>query len=409
MRLPVSLFLALRYLRPRRTFISTVTVISILGVTLGVAVLVVVLSVMSGFDDMWREKILGFNAHVMVVGSEGVIYDWDELIEKLQGVAGVKAAAPFVQGLVFLQHQGQIYTPMLRGIDPEREGSVSHLPACLVAGQFDVGGGSLVLGADLAQELGVTVGSRVLVYSPASFVSGEEIRLPEEMTVKGIFEVGMWDFDMGYALTSLEAARDLYGMEGGVHGLQVMTEDPFRADEVAQRVSRVLGPRYRVMTWMQLNRQLFAALRVEKNMMFFLLIFITVVAAFGITNTLITLAVQKTKEIGLMKALGFPSGTIMQIFLWQGWISGVLGTGLGVLLGLVGLHYRNDILRFLSHRFHLDLFPKELYRLSEIPSHTSGHDLLVISAAVLTICTLAGVVPAFRAARQDPARALRYE
>ncbi|RKX30353.1 MAG: ABC transporter permease [Verrucomicrobia bacterium] len=409
MKLPVSLFLALRYLRPRRTFISAVTVISVLGVTLGVAVLVVVLSVMSGFDDMWREKILGFNAHVMVTGSRGVIYDIDRLIAEVERVEGVKAAAPFVQGLVFLQHNDSVYTPMLRGVDPCRESRVSQIPRSIIAGHFDVTGTALVVGADLARELRLRVGSRVLVYSPAGFISEEEIRLPEEMIVRGIFEVGMWDFDMGYVLSSLEAARDLYGLEEGVHGLQVMTADPFQAAEVAQNIAQTIGPGYRVMTWMQLNRQLFAALRVEKNMMFFLLIFITVVAAFGITNTLITLAVQKTREIGLMKALGFPSGTIMRIFLWQGWISGVIGTGLGLALGLMALDYRNEILRFLSARLGLDLFPKELYRLSEIPARTSLEDLVTVIVAVLVICTLAGVIPAYRAARQDPARALRYE
>jgi len=408
-KLPVSLFLALHYLRPRRTFISTVTVISTLGVTLGVAVLVVVLSVMSGFDEMWRDKILAFNAHVLVTGYGEAIYDWEEVQRRVEQVPGVKAAAPFVQGLVFLQYRGRMYSPMLRGIDPEGERRVSRIPASIVEGEFDVSNGGLVLGADLARELGVSVGSRVMVYSPAGFLSGDEIRLPEEMPVRGIFEVGMWDFDMGYALTSLEAARDLYDMEEGVHGLQVMTEDPFRADRTARRIQQALGRRYRVVTWMQLNRQLFAALRVEKNMMFFLLIFITVVAAFGITNTLITLAVQKTKEIGLLKALGFPSGTIMRIFLWQGWISGFIGTGLGLGLGLLALQYRNEILHFLARRFHLDLFPKELYRLSEIPARTSVHDLALIAAVVLVLCTLAGVIPALRAARQDPARALRYE
>ncbi|HIE11558.1 MAG TPA: ABC transporter permease [Kiritimatiellae bacterium] len=409
MRLPVSLFLALRYLRPRRTFISAVTVISVLGVTLGVAVLVVVLSVMSGFDGMWREKILGFNAHVTVTGSRGIIYDIDRLITEVERVGGVKAAVPFVQGLVFLQRDDNVYTPMLRGIDPGGEGRVSRIPRSIVAGRFDVTGNGLVVGVDLARELGLRVGSRVLVYSPAGFISEEEIRLPEEMVVRGIFEVGMWDFDMGYVLASLEAARDLYGLEEGVHGLQVMTVDPFRAAAIAHEIAESIGPGYRVMTWMQLNRQLFAALRVEKNMMFFLLIFITVVAAFGITNTLITLAVQKTREIGLMKALGFPSGTIMRIFLWQGWISGAIGTGFGLALGLLALRYRNGILRFLSASFGLDLFPKELYRLSEIPARTSFQDLVTVIVAVLVICTVAGVIPAYRAARQDPAGALRYE
>ena len=160
---------------------------------------------------------------------------------------------------------------------------------------------------------------------------------------------------------------------------------------------------------MELNRQLFAALRVEKNMMFFLLIIITVVAAFGITNTLITVTVQKTREIGLLKALGFSSGSVMRVFFWQGWIEGFIGTILGIATGLFVLQYRNDLMLFLSTRFHMELFPKELYHLSEIPATVSWSDIGVVAVTVLVICTLAGIVPAYRAARLDPVSALRYE
>ncbi len=408
MKLPFSLFLALKYLKPKRTFVSVITVISVIGVMLGVAVLIIVLSVMSGFDGMWRDKILSFNAHIKIT-SFGPVEDPIDLIERMEGVEGVTGAAPYVEGLVFLQFQDKIYTPLLRGVHPDYELRVSRVPDHMVAGRFDVEEEGLILGRDLATQMGIRVGDEVLVYSPQSFVTPDEIRLPEELPVVGIYELGMWDFDMGFVITSLAVARDLYGLEDGVHGIQVMTEEPYHAGRVAERIEAAIGPMYEVRTWMELNRQLFAALRVEKNMMFFLLIFITIVAAFGITNTLITMTVQKTREIGLLKALGFSSGSVMRIFFWQGWIEGVIGTVFGVGLGLLVLKYRNDLMYFLSNRFGMELFPKELYHLSEIPATTSSGDVLVVAIVVMVICTLAGIVPAYRAASLDPARAIRYE
>ncbi|MFH0878855.1 MAG: FtsX-like permease family protein, partial [Lentisphaerota bacterium] len=215
--------------------------------------------------------------------------------------------------------------------------------------------------------------------------------------------------DVGFILTSLEKARALYGMESGVHAIQVMTRDPYHADMVARKIRQALGYEFEANTWMDLNRQLFSALKVEKSMMFFLPIFITIVAAFGITNTLITVTVQKTREIGLLKALGFSSGSIMRVFFWQGWIEGFIGTVAGIGAGLLALHYRNGLMRFMSDRLHMDLLPKELYHLSEIPSTTSWMDILIIALSVMVICTLAGLVPAYQASRLDPVRALRYE
>ncbi len=409
MNLPFSLFLALKYLKPKRTFISVITVISVLGVMLGVAVLIIVISVMSGFNEMWREKILSFNAHITVFRHDG-IEDSEALLGRIEAVDGVTGAAPYIQGLVFVSHRDQVFTPLLRGVHPEHELRVSRIPEHMVSGRFSVEyEEEVVIGRDLARQMGVRVGDEILVYSPQSFMSPEELRLPEELVVTGIYELGMWDFDAGYMLSSLVAARDLFAMDHGVHAIQVMTDDPFRADAVAERISEVLGPLYEARTWMELNRQLFAALRVERNMMFFLLIFITIVAAFGITNTLITMTVQKTREIGLLKSLGFSSGSIMRIFFWQGWVEGVFGTVFGVGFGLLVLRYRNDLMRFLSDRFGWELFPKELYHLAEIPARTSAVEILFIALVVLVICTLAGLVPAYRAASLDPARALRYE
>lgn len=408
MHLPFSLFLALKYMRPKRTFQSVITIISILGVLLGVAVLVIVLSVMSGFDDMWRDKILSFNAHLTVTGVD-IIDEPDPLLEDIRKVEGVTGAAPFVQGLVFLQKGDRVYTPAVRGVEPDAERTISKVPEHMVRGAYDVEDDGLLMGRDLARQMGAMVGDRILVYSPQKFSDPNEVSLPEEFTLKGIFDVGMWEFDIGFVLTNLEKARELYGLEQGVHGIQVMTTDPFQAEVVADRLREALPAYYEVTTWMEQNRQLFAALKVEKNMMFFLLIFITIVAAFGITNTLITVAVQKTREIGLLKALGFSNGRITGVFLWQGFIEGLLGTGLGIGTGLLVLRFRNDLMDFLNQRTGLQVLPKELYHLSELPATIIPGDILVVAFSVILICTLAGVMPAWRAARLDPVRALRYE
>jgi len=405
-----SIFLAFKYLKPKRSFLSVVTLLSLLGVTLGVAVLIVVLSVMTGFDETWREKILSFNAHVKVTEYGGVVHQPEKLLELVSKMDGITGAAPNLEGLVFIQTEDdRVHTPMLRGIDPVLERTVSKVPDSMVVGEFSVGYGEIVIGRDLAYRLGLRLGDSLLVYSPQNFVSQDELRLPEELTVSGIFEVGMWEFDGNYVLTSLDTARSIYDVEQGVHNIQIMTEAPMNAMRTAKDIGDQLGPYFDSRSWIDLNRQMFTALQTEKNMMFFLLIFITIVAAFGITNTLITLTVQKTHEIGLLKAIGFSNRRIVNIFLWIGAVQGVIGTGLGLGFGLLALKYRNELLNFISSQFRVDLLPKELYQLSQIPAHTTMSDVVTVCTTVLIICTLAGLVPAWRAAKLEPAEALRGE
>ncbi len=409
MSLPFSLFLAFKYLKPKRSFISAVTVISMLGVTIGVAVLIVVLSVMTGFDEVWRDKILGFNAHISVVQQGGVVRNPSYVLEKASQIEGVKGVAPSLEGLVLIQVGERVHTPILRGVDPRYEATVSRVPQNMVAGEFAVDDDQIVVGSDLANRLNIGVGDTITVYSPQSFVAEDEIRLPIDLTVSGIFHVGMYEYDVGYAFSSLETARSLYNVEQGVHSVQVMLDNPMMAAPIAQKMHEALGSGFYPRTWMEMHSQIFAALHVEKNMMFFLLAFVALVAAFSITNTLITLTVQKTREIGLLKSLGFGNGGITGIFFWMGLVQGVIGNLLGVGLAMLVLKYRNELLMFMSSEFNLELLPPELYQLSKLPAHTTGSDVAIVCGLVLFFCTIAGFVPALRAARMEPVDALRYE
>ena len=421
-RLPFELLLALRYLRPKRTFVSVITLISVIGVMLGVAVLIIVISVMSGFDRQLREKLLGFNAHLRVVQPGELLANREEIMARVMANPRVKGVSPFVQGKVMMETQppaggSVVDAPVVRGVDPQREADVSDLPKSVISGAFDLRGNGLVVGRELANNLGLRVGDRVSIYSPVSLKKMKDSRrsgkdeavLPDEYTVKGIFDVGYYEFNANVVVTSLANAQDLYALEDNVHGLQLTLHDSAQADAAQAELSRALGLNYLVRSWKDDNSSILNALLVEKNVMFYLLFFIMIVAAFGITSAQITFVVQKTREIGVLKALGATNGQVRWLFLSQSLIVGVFGVVAGYGLGLLALHYRNDFLDLMNKLTGFELFPKNIYAFDRLPALIVPGDIAIICGGSLFICLLAGLLPAWNAGRLQPVEALRNE
>ncbi len=420
--MPFELFLALRYLRPKRTFVSIITIISILGVMLGVAVLMIVIAVMSGFDREWRDRILSATAHLKVMTSNGLMRDTQTPSAIIATNPLVKGVAPFIITQVMLETQPadtnenpMISGPVLRGVDPEQESKVSVLPRSIVRGEFDLSGKGIVIGSALAYELQLNVGDHVAIVSAATLTKWrsaqkkqDEAVLPDDFEVRGIFNVGFDDFDRMMIVSSLESAQDLQVMEGQVHGLLVMLHDAFRVEEAQKQLGSALGQEYRTISWTKENNIIFGALATEKTMMYIILFVVMIVAAFAIVNSEITFAVNKMKEIGLLKSLGASNRQVMWIFLGHSIAIGILGVGLGFGLGWLFLKNINHLLHALS-RSGIQVLPPEIYKISEVPYQLLPHDMLIICGGGFLICMLAGLLPAWKASRLQPVEALRNE
>jgi lipoprotein-releasing system permease protein len=431
LKLPFSLFLALRYLKPKRTFLSIITLISVLGVMLGVTVLILVIAVMTGFDRELRQKVIDFDAHILVT-SDDILRDWRSIKGKIDNTPGVIATAPYVQGPVIVEFQDRRLAPLIRGVDPAEEEKVIPLQKFIKQGAVDLDGENVVLGIEVARQLRANVGDKITVFSPGNLghvldtikrlenandksaekAAVDELRdvvLPKELTVTGIYETGHYIYDSQYLLVPLFVGQELYGLGDALHGITVRCDDPYNAERVKEQIAPMLEPPEFAQTWIDMNKRFFDAVRLERNVMFFLLFFIVVVAAFGIMSTLITVTVQKRREIGIVKALGATISQIVWIFLGQGTVVGLFGTLTGLGLGMTLIRYRNEFAHWLATTLHIEIFPREVYQFSEIPAQIVPNDVAIICVSAFLICSLAALVPAYFAARLDPVKALRYE
>lgn len=417
------MFLAWRYLRPKRNAVSVITCISVIGVILGVAVLIVVISVMAGFTDEFKKKLLATSAHIQIYDyNRGYLDDPDAVIATAKS-CGVKAA-PVVKRHVLLQRGNRFMPKLLIGIDPDQQLESVNVSKFVNCGNFSLRKGEILISDVIASEISARVGDKVILHSPAklakmvNLIDGEngkkvsdpeKIYLPSEFTISGIFSFGKYDFDKNVLFVNIDDADELFGLPWGTATVvYARVADPFNMRDDLKRLRAKL-PGLFVLSWRQMNRKFLGVLEVEKNMQFFLLAFIVLVAAFSITNTLITVVVQKTREIGLLKALGATNGTVVRIFIFQGFLVGLLGTIFGIIAGLAVIHWRNSLLHAMRIITGQELFPKEYYIFSQLPATVDLRDILVIGIISVFLCTLGGIIPAVRASRLDPAQALRYE
>ena len=405
MRLP--LFLALKYLKPKRSVASAITVVSVLGVMLGVAAVLVVRSVMTGFGEIWEEKILDFKPHVTLLPTHGnVIGGEDALAARIRRVPGVVCVTPEIDTRVLVSCRGRVLAPVIIGVDGDDFASAYRVGEPR-AGSFDLEGDTLVIGATAARSLGVWVGDEVTVYSPKTLIDKDEIFLPVKWRVGGVFSCGQHEYDSGYVVASLPNVRDLMGLESGVFAIHVKTDcptDPRRFGAVSAAIAEI-APNLRQVTWREADREIFNALAVEKNMTALLLSLISLVAVFCVMNTLLVLTVQKTSAIGLLKSIGFRRREIMSVFMVHGLIQCVLGIALGLSASWAILSNLQRIVEWLS-RLGLEVFPASVYGLAEIPHHLVPMDVFWVVALVLVFGTLASFVPALIASLKDPVRAL---
>src|SRR5471030_3149033 len=357
MEWPVELFLALRYLRPRRTFVSVITVLSFLGVTLGVGALIVVLSVMAGFQQRLTEKIIGFTAHITVAMTDGaVLYDYDKVVALIRQQPDVLAASVIIRGPVLVEHRGEMSPAFIKSVPVDGDDPVLPIKKYLKMGEWELRGDSVIVGTEWSKRNGAFPGDKITIYGAAqvqSFLHRNDknavIALPEEPIIRGVFATGQFDYDLNYLLVSTEMAQHIWGMTDAVHGVAVRIKDPNQAEVVKDRLNKLLPDTLHARTWMDDNRDLFNAIGIERVVMACILCLILMVAAFGLCSTLITTTIQKSREIGLMKALGANDLQVCGVFLVNGSVVGVGGSLCGTVGGLLILHYLHFVRDFLLY------------------------------------------------------------
>ncbi len=402
-------FVSLRYLRAKRKqkFISLISVISVLGVAVGVLALIVVLSVYTGFTEGLRDQIIGVNAHALVQRLGGIISRPDAVIKKIRTVPGVEAATPYIYGQALISSGRNSTGVVLRGIDPKSAGKVITIDREMKTGSLqdlenENGLPPIILGIELARQLRVGTGSKIRLISPNGPLSPLGV-LPKVRTcrVVGLFETGMFEYDSTMGFINLKTARTLAGLGRGVHGIEVRVDDVERADKIAGAIQELLGPGFSVRDWMQINQNLFAALKLEKVGIFIALDLIILVAALNIISALVMVVMEKKRDIAILKSMGAATGSIMRIFFYQGMIIGISGTLLGVLggLGLCALLKNYPIIEL----------PRNVYPMSTMPIKVVPMDVSIIAVSAFLITLGATLYPSWKASRIKPAEALSYE
>lgn len=409
--MPWYLYLAIKQLFPTGRWFSFFAFVSIVGVMLGVAVLVIVQSVMNGFGAEIRDKLVKTFGHVRIETGQ-ILYEPDELIDALEADPNVAAVNRFAEGMVLLQHKNRPSFPVVRGIDVNAEKQVIPIDDFVWNGTLDdLDDERIFVGAGLARSLGVGVGDKVEVYSPLMLekLKADEVLLPRELEVAGLFETGYGQIDSNTVVVTLRVMQELYALGDGVHGLMLNLHDVSTADDYAFAYNESHERPLRATTWLDANEDLLFVLQLEKNVMFFIIIFIILVASFSIASTLLTAVVRKTREIGLLGAMGARPSRVGWVFALQGFLIGLVGTAAGMAFAFTALAYRNEFVHTIARWTETEAALVRFYQFVNLPVRYETSDLVVIALCAVGISTFAGLIPAWRAARLKPSDALRNE
>ena len=405
-------FIGGRYLRAKQkeTFISLITILSIAGVTVGVMALIVVIAVMAGFESDLKARILGVESHVVLMRHGGSFTDYRKISKQIDTMDGVTAATPFIYTQIMLRAPSGVSGAVLRGIDPESAGEVIKILKDSGLQSLKQAQGpenskpwvpGIILGKELARNLGVGKGDAVYLISSQGMISPiGYLPAMKRFKVSGLFESGMYEYDGSLAYVNLEDAQKILHMEDAVTGIEIRVKDVYDARDIAEKIVSNLGFPYWAKDWMQMNHNLFSALKLEKTVMFIILALIVLVAAFNIASTLIMMVMGKTKDIAILKAMGAPDSSIRKIFIFNGMIIGFVGTTLGVCLGFIMCE--------LLEKYKFIELPGDVYYISTLPVRLNPMDVLIIAAAALIICFVATLYPARQASKLNPVEAIRY-
>jgi lipoprotein-releasing system permease protein len=412
---PFELFVGLRYTRARKRqrLVSFISLVSIAGITLGIAALIIILSVMNGFGKELRERILGVISHVTVTDTNGRLHDWQALAKQVTQNRHVVASAPYVNGQGLVTRGKGVSGVMVRGMLPSAEKNVSELAEKMIAGEFDAlkpGEFGIIVGSALAWKLDLAVGSKVSVVVPQAQATPAGM-LPrfKRFTVVGVFKADMYEYDSGLVLVHLDDAAKLYELPSAVSGLRLKLDDLDLAPEVSYELMDLLGPEYRARDWTREHGNFFRALKIEKTVMFIILLIIVIVAMFNLISTLVVMVNEKKSDIAILRTLGASPRSILSVFMVQGATVGVTGTLIGTVVGCLLAVNVEAIVRGVEALFQTSFLAADVYFISELPSDLHWEDVAAVSGASLILALLSTLYPAWRASKVQPAEALRYE